>query len=220
MTVSAPAPPSKGDEARDLDVVQLAHFAVLARDFGGDQAADHVVLRVFPALLGQAVVVHSRIDVGLHIVVVQIDLSRLAMQALVDPVPNLLAELLGHAGHPGDHLDGEWTGEVLHDVEVVGIGFGQVVLDEFDDRIALGLDGPRGERLVEQAAHVAVVGRVHEDDRLLRHLAGPHHCQVAAAGRRERIVVLERRGDVGVPGQRVEVLLLVVVSGASSRIRR
>ena len=66
----------------------------------------------------------------------ELDLPRLAMQALVDPVPDLLAELLGHAGHPGDHLDGERAGEVLHDVEVVGIGLAQVVLDEFDDGLA------------------------------------------------------------------------------------
>ena len=42
-------------------------------------------------------------------------------------------------------------------------------------------------------------------------LAGAHHAQIAAARRRERLVVLERRRDVLVPGQGVEVLFLVVV---------
>jgi len=97
------------------------------------------------------------------------------MQALVDPVPDLLTEVLRHAGHPRDDLNGEGTGEVLHDVEVVRIGLAEIVLDEFDDGLALRLDGLRGERLVEQAAHVAMVRRVHEDDRLLWHLAGADH---------------------------------------------
>ena len=192
-------------------------FAILVGDLGGDQPADHVVLRVLPALLDQAVVVHARVDVGLHVVVVELDLTRLAVQARVDPVPDLLAEVLGHPGHPGDDLDGERAGEVLHDVEVVRIGLAEVVLDELDDGLLLRLDRAGRERLVEQAAHVPVFGRVHEDDRLLRHLAGAHHAEVASARRRERLVILERRRHVLVPGQRVEVLFLVVVQRALRR---
>ena len=41
--------------------------------------------------------------------------------------------------------------------------------------------------------------------------SGLDHVQVAAAGGRERLVVLERRRHVGVPGQRVEVVFLVVI---------
>jgi hypothetical protein len=42
-----------------------------------------------------------------------------------------LAVLRRHAGHRGDDLDREWPGEVLYDVEVVGIGLAQVLLDNF-----------------------------------------------------------------------------------------
>jgi hypothetical protein len=206
VTVSAPC-----GEAGDLDVVELAHLAVRAGDLGGDQAADHVVLRVLPALLHQAVVVDARVDVRLHVLLGHLELSGLDLQALVDPVPDLLAELLGDAGHPGDHLDRERTGEVLHHVEVVRIDLAEIVLDELDDGLALGLDGPRREGLVEQAAHEPVFGRIHEDDRLLEPLSGLDHRQVAPAGRRERLVVLERRRHVGMAGQGVEVLFLVVV---------
>ena len=73
-----------------------------------------------------------------------VDLTRLALQAGVDPVPDLLAEFLGHAGHPGDDLDRERAGEVLHDVEVVGIGLAQVVVDQFDDRLASATGSPAG----------------------------------------------------------------------------
>ena len=189
----------------------LRRFPVLVGDLSRDQTTDHVVLRVLPALHHQAVVVHTRVDVGLHVVVVQLDLARLAMQASVDPVPDLLAEVLGHAGHPGDDLDGERAGEVLHDVEVVRIRLAEVVLDELDDGLALRLDGPRRERLVEQAAHVPVIRGIHEDDRFLRHLTAAHHAEVAPTGRRERLVILERHGHVFVAGQRVEVLFLVVI---------
>ncbi len=75
-------------------------------------------------------------------VVVQLDLSRLAVQAGVDPVPDLLAEVLGHAGHPGDDLDRERPGEVLHDVEVVRIGLAQIVLDQLDDGFAAATGWP------------------------------------------------------------------------------
>ena len=133
------------------------------------------------------------------------------MQAGVDPVPDLLTEFLGNAGHPGDDLDRKRSGEILDDVEILRIGLTQVVLDELDDGVPLRLDRPRGERLVQQAAHVAVVGRVHEDDGLLRHLARADHTEVAAARRREPVMILECRGDIGMAGQRIEVLLFVVV---------
>ena len=80
----------KRRESGDLDVVELSHSAVLARGFGGDQAADHVVLRVLPPLLGQAVVKHPDVDVGLHAFVAELELPGLAIEALVDPVPDLL----------------------------------------------------------------------------------------------------------------------------------
>ena len=38
-------------ETADLDVVELAHGAVVVGDLGGDQPADHVVLRVVPPFL-------------------------------------------------------------------------------------------------------------------------------------------------------------------------
>ncbi len=129
-------------------------------------------------------------------------------------MPDLLAVFLGHTGHPGDDLHRERTGEVLHDVEVVGIDRAQVLVDHLDDRLALRLDRPGGERLVEQAAHVAVLGWIHEDDRLL--LGGnapPHHRQVAAARRRVRLEVFERGRHVLMAGQRVEVLFFVVIQG-------
>src|SRR6202022_839899 len=53
---------------------------------------------------------------------------------------------------------------------------------------------------------------VHEDDRpLLGRYAFAHHRQVAAARGRESLEVLERGSHVLMAGQRVEVLLLVVV---------
>ena len=86
-------------ESGDLDVIELAHIPVVVGDLRGDQPADHVVLRIFAPLLDQAVVVHGGVDVGLHVRFTQVDLTRFALQALVDPVPDLLAEVLGHAGH-------------------------------------------------------------------------------------------------------------------------
>ena len=126
-------------------------------------------------------------------------------------MPHLLAVFLGHSGHPGDDLDRERSGEVLDDVEVIGIGLAQVLVDQLNDRLFLRLDGPRGERLVEQAAHVPVVGWVHEDDRLLRNITGSHHRQVATARRRVAFEVLERGSHVLMASQGVEVFLLVVI---------
>ena len=204
-------PTQKHCETGYFDIVEFAQLTVGSGDLRGDQPADHVVLRICAPFLDQVVVVHRRIDVGLHTGFADLDLSRFAMQAGVDPVPDLLPGLLRHAGHPGDDLHRERGGEVLDDVELVGVDGAQILVDQLDHRLPLRLDRSGGECLVEQAAHVAVVGRIHEDDRLLGDVPGPHHCQVAPAGRREGFVILERRGHVLVPGERVEVLLRVVI---------
>ena len=78
-----------------------------------------------------------------------------------------LAVFLRHSGHRGDDFDGERSGEVLHDVELVGIGSVQVFVDEVDDCVVLRFNGPRREGLIEQAAHVTVFRRIHENDGLL-----------------------------------------------------
>ena len=127
-------------------------------------------------------------------------------------MPQLLAVFLRHSGHPGDDFDRERTGEVLHDVEVVGINRAEVFVGHLVHVIHLRLNSPRSEGLVEQAAHVTVVRRIHEDDG--SHVLGEalaHHRQVAATGRRVGLEVLQRAGHVLVAGQRVEVLFLVVV---------
>ena len=54
-----------------------------------------------------------------------LDLSGFAVQRVVDPVPNLLRHVLGHAEHAGDDLDGERAGEVLHGVEAVRVERGR-----------------------------------------------------------------------------------------------
>ena len=48
---------------------------------------------------------------------VGLELARLAVEADVEPVADLLALALGHAEHPGDDLDGERRGEVGDGVE-------------------------------------------------------------------------------------------------------
>ena len=85
-------------------------------------------------------------------------------------MPQLLAVFLRHSGHPGDDFDRERTGEVLHDVEVVGINRAEVFVGHLVHVIHLRLNGPRSESLVEQAAHVTVVRRVHEDHHLAQGL--------------------------------------------------
>src|ERR1700759_2038318 len=209
--LSAPAAQQRRKTA-DLDVVQTAHRAVIGGNLGGDQPADHVVLRLGAALLHQAVVVHRRVDVGLHAFFAELDLAWLPVQAGVNPVPYLLTVVRRHSGHRGDDFDRERPGEVLDDVEMIGIDRTQVFFDHFDDWVVLRLDGSWGGRLVDQAAHVAVLRGVHEDDGpLLGGYALAHHRQVAAARGRESLEVLERGSHVLMAGQRVEVLFLVVV---------
>lgn len=134
------------------------------------------------------------------------------VQAGVDPVAHLLTVFLWHPGHPGDDLHRERSGEILHNIEVAGVDGAQVLVDHFDDRLVLRLNGPRRERLVEQAAHMAVLRRIHEDDRLLFGRYAPaHHRQVAASCRGVCLEVFEGRRDVFVAGQRVEVLFFVVI---------
>ncbi len=128
-------------------------------------------------------------------------------------MPHLLAVFFRDTGHPGDDLDGEWTGEVLNHIEMGGVHGVEISLNLLGDRVALGPYRPGRERLVEQTAHVSVLGRVHEDDRLLWWLVGSHHRQVAPAGRRVRLKILERRGDIDVSRQSVKILLLAVVQG-------
>ncbi len=110
---------------------------------------------------------------------------------------------------------GNGAAKVLDGVKIVRIDAAQILLDLLGDHAFLSLDRARREDLVEQAAHVAVPGRVHEDDHLRpglrRQFAFPHRFQVDTVGRRVRLEVLERRCDVFVPGQRVEVVLLAVV---------
>src|ERR1700756_2591846 len=69
-------------------------------------------------------------------------------------------------------------------IESIGIGRAEVLVDLRGDHLFLRLNGAWREDLVEQAAHVAMIGRVHEDDRLRRPLPGPHHRKVDAVGRR------------------------------------
>jgi hypothetical protein len=201
----------QGGESGDLDIVELVQFAVLARDLRGDEPADHVVLRVLPALLHQRVVVDGGVDIGLHAGFGIPDLPGFAGQTCVDPVPHLLAVLVFDTGHSGDHLDRERRGEVLDDVELVAGDPAQEAVDLFDDGVLLGLYRARCERLVEQTAHVPVIRWIHEDDGFLRRFVALHHRQVASAGGRERLVVLESRGHVRVPGEGVEVLVGAVV---------
>ena len=58
------------------------------------------------------------------------DLTGLAVQALVEPEPDLLAVLLGHAEHPRDDLAGEQRREVLDDVESGRVELAEVVADD------------------------------------------------------------------------------------------
>ena len=68
---------------------------------------------------------------------------------------------------------GNGAGELLYGVETVRIQAAQILLDLVGDHRRLRLDGARREHLVEQAAHVAVLGRVHEDDHSARRLRQP-----------------------------------------------
>src|SRR5271165_4428130 len=172
-------PAQKRGKTTYFNIVELASLTILAGDFGGDQLAEHVVLRVFAPLLHQPEVIHRGVDVGLHAGFADFDLARLPVQAGVNPVPYLLAVFLRHSGHRGDDFNGERPGEVLHDVELVRIGRAQVFVDDLNDCVVLRLNGPRREGLVEQAAHVAVLRWIHENDRLLLGGYTPaHHRQV------------------------------------------
>ena len=141
-----------------------------------------------------------------------LNLTGLTTQRDVTPFPDLLAVFLGHAEHLGDHIDREQGGEILHHVEVIGVGRRHVAVDRLGHHRSHVLDGSGREDLVHQAAHVPVLGRVHDDDHFHgRRFVRLQHRQVEAVGRRVRSEVLEGHRDVLVPGERVEVVLLVVI---------
>src|SRR3984893_6581358 len=59
-------PAQKRGKTAYFNIVELASVTILAGDFGGDQLAEHVVLRVFAPLLHQPEVIHRGVDVGLQ----------------------------------------------------------------------------------------------------------------------------------------------------------
>ena len=93
------------------------------------------------------------------------DLARLALEAGVEPVADLLAFALGHAEHARDHLDREGRGEVGDRVEL-----GRVVqrieeaADDLADHRFERRDGARREHPADQRAEAVVLGRIHHDE--------------------------------------------------------
>ena len=61
--------------------------------------------------------VEDRVEPGFHALLRRLDLARLAVQHVVDPVPDLLTVAVGHAEDLADHLDRERPGEVGGQVE-------------------------------------------------------------------------------------------------------
>ena len=78
-------------ESGDLEVVSCVRLAVFALDLGGDQPADHVVLRFGAALLNQLVVEPHDFATACMPCLGHLDLAGLAVQGLVHPLPDLLA---------------------------------------------------------------------------------------------------------------------------------
>jgi hypothetical protein len=98
-----------------------------------------------------------------------------------------------------------------NNVEIFGIRRGEKTIDLFDDQFSLTLDGAWGEHLVDQIAHPAMLGRIHHDDQRRHRITGLHHLEIDSARRRERFGIFDGRHHIGVPGQRVEIVILAVV---------
>ena len=86
-----PGPADEGGEAGDLGVVEAGLGAVAAVDGDLGQARQHVVGRVLPLLDGQLVEVHAHRHDGLVVLGAGLGLARLAVEAGVEPVADLLA---------------------------------------------------------------------------------------------------------------------------------
>jgi hypothetical protein len=86
-----------------------------------------------------------------------------------------LPVFLRHAEHLGDHFDREQRGEILDDIEPTRVDLGEVTLDRHGDHRLQTLDRARREDLVDQAAHLTVLRRIHHDDHLHRQrFVGPY----------------------------------------------
>ena len=200
-------------EAHDFDVTEMTRLAVVAFDLGVDQQREQVVARLCPVLLDATHVVLHRLEDRRFALLVRLDLAGFAVHRRVGPQPCVLHVVLRDAEHRRDDFDGERRGELPHHVELVAVDRAEILVDDRGDRRPLSLDRPRGEQLVQHAAHVAMFRRIHElqQSDVRRRSTGPHHGQVDSISRRVRLGSLERRGDVLVAGERVEVVLLAVV---------
>jgi hypothetical protein len=69
----------KSCKSGDFEVVQGLHFAVLALDLGGDQAAQHVIAGLGSALLNEVVVEPDDLRDGLQARLRQLDLTGFPM---------------------------------------------------------------------------------------------------------------------------------------------
>ena len=145
----------------------------------------------------------------------RLQLARIAVEAGVEPLADLLALAVGHAEQARDHLDGEQRGEVRDRVEPLGVA--QRVEEAADDVADHGFEGGDGagrEHATDQRTETVVLRRIHHDDAPeARDLLRVHREreQLDAVRAREALPVAVRGEDVGEARQRVEPVLLAEV---------
>ena len=216
VTVSAPAPPSnvaKPAISASSSPVSVPSPRSTVTCVSRDSMSSVGVL----ALLGHEVVqVRAGFQHRLLVLGARLELARLAAQADVDLVPDLLALSLGDADHARDDLDGERPGELGDDVEFVRVAdrVEEAADDLADHRLERG-DGAGREHAADERAEPVVLGRVHHDDAAVARdelgVCLPEGEELDAVRAGEPLPIAVRGHDVGEARQRVEPVLLAVV---------
>ena len=163
-------------------------------------------------LLNESVVQAHQFRDRLHALLGHVDLTGLTMQRGVHPLATCWRYSSGTPSIWVITSTGKNAEKSFTTSNRSASDLGDVAVDGLGHHRPHRLDGPRGEHLVDQAAHLPVLGRIHEDDHLRHHrFVGPDRRQVQTVRRRIRLEVLVGRRDILVPRQRIEVVLLVVV---------
>jgi hypothetical protein len=186
---------------------------LFALDAHFDQPGHHVIGGMPPLVLSELVEVLVQGRVGGDALRRRVVLTRLTVQDQVEPVPKLLPLGDRDTQHPGDHLNRERRGELVHEVEPVPAReLVEMADDDLPDHWFQPGHRTGREDAVDQLALPGMLRLVHPDDARpvdelgVQQIPQPHAVSVAEHHR-----VTMRPQHILVPGQGIEPVPLAVI---------